>query len=120
MSLLKQLKTQMKEAQENYNYRKKLASDAAREAQKAKNILASINLRLSELKERELIVSEHAKLRFIERVIGIDLTEIETRILTEDVKRMHGELGNGKFPNGECRVVVADNVVVTVEVQPYV
>ena len=63
----------------------------------------------------KIIVSEHAMLRYIERVLGIDLKEIERRILTDEVKEQYKIVGNGRFPiNDEFRALIRDNVVVTI------
>ena len=63
----------------------------------------------------KIFVSEHAMLRYIERVLGIDLKEIERRILTDEVKEQYKIVGNGRFPiNDEFRALIRDNVVVTI------
>lgn len=56
-----------------------------------KGELAKLNQRLEsvnrEIKECKIdpIVSEHAMLRYFERVLGFDLSEVESAILTDDV-----------------------------------
>jgi hypothetical protein len=60
-------------------------------------------------------VSEHAILRYLERVRGISTTSIQDEILTPEVKKMVETLGNGTYPNGDFQVVIKDNVVVTVK-----
>ena len=55
--------------------------------QSAERNLGKIREEIKKLKEgNKIIVSEHAMLRYIERVLGIDLKEIERRILTDEVK----------------------------------
>lgn len=66
------------------------------------------------------IVSEHAMLRYFERVLGFDLSEIANKILTEDVLKMMSEtnLTNGKFPvkdKTNFRAIVRQNTVVSIE-----
>jgi len=61
---------------------------------------------------KEVIVSEHATLRYITRVMGIDVEKLRTKILP------NGTTGiiDGKYPIGDGFVsVVKNNVVVTVE-----
>ena len=63
-----------------------------------------------------LIISEHAIIRYIERVLNIDIEDITNKILTEEVKKQSEVLGNGTYSvnEGEFRVVIKDGVVVTV------
>lgn len=67
-----------------------------------------------------LHVSEHALLRYIERVLGIDIKDIENEILSDDVKNLIEQLGgNGKYPNMSktkepYQVVMKNNVVTTI------
>jgi len=84
--------------------------------QSAERNLGKIREEIKKLKEgSKIIVSEHAMLRYIERVLGIDLKEIERRILTDEVKEQYKIVGNGRFPiNDEFRVLIRDNVVVTI------
>ena len=84
--------------------------------QNAERNLGKIREEIKKLKEgNKIIVSEHAMLRYIERVLGIDLKEIERRILTDEVKEQYKIVGNGRFPiNDEFRALIRDNVVVTI------
>ena len=84
--------------------------------QSAERNLGKIQEEIKKLKEgNKIIVSEHAMLRYIERVLGIDLKEIEKRILTDEVKEQYKIVGNGRFPiNDEFRALIRDNVVVTI------
>ena len=84
--------------------------------QSAERNLGKIQEEIKKLKEgNKIIVSEHAMLRYIERVLGINLKEIEKRILTDEVKEQYKIVGNGRFPiNDEFRALIRDNVVVTI------
>lgn len=62
-----------------------------------------------------LKVSEHAILRWAERVKGLDVKELEKEILTEPILKMVETLGgSGSFPNGEHNVVMKNYTVVTI------
>lgn len=67
--------------------------------QKRKAIRTSPEAKLS-LAMVEPSVSEHALLRYIERVYGIDLKQVENQILTEPNKRAIKTIINGKLPLG--------------------
>ena len=77
-----------------------------------------VSQRLKNLQtEKPLTVSEHALLRYIERVEGINLDDIAAKIVADDqLQEEIRTLGNGQYPvnHGEFSVVVRDNVVVTV------
>lgn len=60
------------------------------------------------------IVSEHALLRYVERVMGIDLDEIRGLILTERNVKAIKFAGNCTIKSGPLEFVVKNNVVTTV------
>jgi hypothetical protein len=61
------------------------------------------------------VVTEHAMLRYFERVLGYDLEEIRGMILNDQARAYIEQFGTGKIPCGGFRIVVQDRVVVTVE-----
>ena len=50
------------------------------------NSLKSLEQKITNLQNSDLIVSEHAIIRYIERVIGINIEEIVEKIATEKMK----------------------------------
>ena len=63
----------------------------------------------------ELKVSEHAIVRYFERVKGFDIEQIEAEILSEKVRGFVEKLGgNGTYPNDWHQVVMKNKVVITV------
>jgi hypothetical protein len=66
----------------------------------------------------EIVVSEHAVLRYLERVQGIGLDEIRKKILTSSVVDLIDKLeaGNGQYPvkEGGFSIRLKDNVIVTI------
>jgi len=71
---------------------------------------------LSSIKEgsKEIIISEHAILRYLERVYKLDTNKLYEEILTEELKCNYSKLGNGSYSIDSCMVKIVDNVVVTV------
>lgn len=60
-------------------------------------------------------VSEHAVLRYLERVKGINIEDIEKEILSDKIVDWATQLGgNGSYPNGEFQVVMKNFTVTTV------
>lgn len=63
-----------------------------------------------------IVISEHAILRYLERVKGVNIEELKEEIWPKsDVnQRMCRTLGNGEFPVNNHRVVIKNNVIVSV------
>lgn len=60
-------------------------------------------------------VSEHAIIRYYERVCGVNFHELEKEILSDQVLAMAQTFGgSGTFPNGEYHVVMKEGTVVTI------
>jgi hypothetical protein len=78
--------------------------------------LKSLEQKIEKIQNSDLIVSEHAIIRYIERVIGINIEEIVEKIATEKMKKMVECCGNGLYPseNGEYKLKISNNVVVTI------
>lgn len=71
--------------------------------------------KLSQPKEKSARVTEHAILRYLERVKGLNLEEIESEILCEKVLSLVERLGgNGTYPADGFSVVMKDRVIVTI------
>lgn len=65
-------------------------------------------------KREEVIVSEHALLRYCERVLGIDLEEIKHKLLPESTIDQIKTLKSGIFPSKDLKLVVKNKIVVTI------
>lgn len=107
----------------------KLKSDIDLDRAQLSTIQKGINSKLARIKElekefkklsqnNELIVSEHAILRYLERVKELDLEEVTNSILNEKAMELYEKLENssGKYPADGFNLVIKDNVVITIEV----
>ena len=65
--------------------------------------------------ETTIKVSDHAIVRYLERIMGFDIELIRNAIATPGIKKQTDILGNGEFITGKCRVVVVNNTAVTVK-----
>lgn len=113
---VKSVKTELAHLEIEYSAeRERFQTSQARmtELNKRRDIL---NKKLEKITAK-LTISEHAIIRYIERVIGINIDEITNKILTPEIEAMYNNLGSGKFPieGGKARVVIKNNVIVTVE-----
>jgi len=81
--------------------------------------LSSIDAQIRKLKEstkvRAVIVSEHAILRYLERVRGIDIDQVKKEIAPEHIIQGVRAMGNGEYPvAGSHTLKIQDNTVVTI------
>lgn len=67
------------------------------------------------LSQTEIIISDHAIVRYLERVEGIDMEDVKKKIATEKVTELINKLGNGIFPvNDVFKITVNKKVITTV------
>jgi predicted nuclease with TOPRIM domain len=59
-------------------------------------------------------ISEHAILRYLERIEGVDIEEVRKKILPPEVREQIQILGSGVFPVAGFKLRARDNVIVTV------
>jgi hypothetical protein len=65
--------------------------------------------------KKSIKVSEHAILRYLERISGLEIDNIEKLILNDEVLDMINKLGgNGAYPTNEFKVVLKNYVVTTI------
>lgn len=88
-----------------------------RELSAQEKIIKDLKDQISKLDGRAgLKVSEHAILRYLERSEGLDIEEIEKKILTEELVNLTEKLGgSGTYPIGDVQAVLKNNTVVTIK-----
>lgn len=80
---------------------------------------SAVDAQIRKLKEstkvRPVIVSEHAILRYLERVRGLDLEQVKKEIAPEHILGRVRALGNGEYPVGSSHTLkIQDSTVVTI------
>lgn len=84
---LKYLQTQRQKLVSQREILKKVTKEKQDELTSLNSKIKNIDERLEKLiSGNEIVFSEHAILRYIERVLGINLTDIKAKILTESEK----------------------------------
>lgn len=63
---------------------------------------------------KDIIISEHAITRYIERVLKIDMEKLYQEIISDEFKTSVAKFGNGTYPHNNHFIKVVDNVIVTV------
>jgi len=94
------------------------------EKRRIEDSIAASNRRIEEIekqirgvpeKRNSVVISEHAILRYIERVIGLKPEEIASKILSDKEREAVASMGDGTYPVQEThKVKVKNGVVVTV------
>jgi predicted nuclease with TOPRIM domain len=102
-SRAKSEKEELVEVQSRYN----------ESAKRARELEKQIKLLEEAAKKKEPVVSEHAMLRYLERVRGVDMEEVKQQILTEQLCEWIQTVGSGIFPGDQFKVRVRNGVVVT-------
>lgn len=68
-----------------------------------------------ERSQKDIFVTDHAILRYLERIDGMDIEAIRKKIATEQVSKLIHQLGNGVFPvNDIFKITVNDKKITTV------
>lgn len=109
---LKALQVQLAKAKADEKAKKEGLAAADREYRAAKARTEALQKQIDSA-PKEPMVTEHALLRYIERVYKIDLAELTAQILTPTTVTAIKTLGSGKYPlkSGGKAVVKGLNVV---------
>lgn len=113
---IKRLKTQIKQKRAQSEAIKIELANVQREYQSALKQIQELEKQVEKVeKSDKLKVSEHAIVRYFERVKGFDIEKIEKEILSEEVLKFVDKLGgNGSYPNADFKVVMKNFTVTTI------
>ena len=116
---LKYLQTQRQKLVSQREILKKVTKEKQDELTSLNSKIKNIDERLEKLiSGNEIIFSEHAIIRYIERVLGINLTDIKAKILTESEKDECMQMGgNLTYKKEDFTVKIQDFVVTTVFIE---
>ncbi len=77
--------------------------------------MVTVRKQIDRITSTQPTISEHALLRYVERVLEIDLKELREKILSPKVVDIIKTVGSGRVPIDErFEVIVKNNVVVTI------
>ena len=104
--------TKIEEEIKNYNLQlQNINLDITTKKEQIKKYQSELNkLKISD----EIIISEHAIVRYIERVMKIDMEKLHSEIISKDFQNTLKNLGNGTYPYKNHLLKIVDNVVITV------
>lgn len=79
-----------------------------------RNELNTVKQKIDQFAAREPVLTEHAMLRYVERVLGIDLQDVQRQILSEKNRAAIAFAGSCRIKAGGVELVVKDRVIVSV------
>lgn len=114
---LKGLQTQIKKLESEISLIKGDISTKQRELNIKIKRLIELNIELHKLQEnKEIIVSEHAIIRYLERCRGLNIGEVIEEIKNDTIMDLYEKLGgSGVYPCDTFKAVVKNNTIVTIE-----
>jgi hypothetical protein len=113
---IKMLQTKLEKEKQDFDVLQLEVSNKQKELAVKQRSIQSLKNAISQMNHTDKVkISEHALLRYFERVLGFDLKEVEQWILTDEVQNMIKTLGgNGKYPNEKFTVVMKNYTVTTI------
>lgn len=113
---LKQLNSLKRKCEAEINVLKIDSDNIKNEIKQKKKYLDGINKQIKEINSKsDLIISEHAIIRYLERVLDFDINKLESELIPDKVKKQIAILGNGTYSIGNShKIVVKDNTIITV------
>lgn len=115
---LKALEKEIDSLQEKNRKKLEECSKLQKEVSNKIHLRDSIQIKIAQIKNKdvELKVSDHAVLRYLERMEGVDVNSIRDKLLTPKLKEFVATVGgNGTFPIEGGKVIIRDNTIITVE-----
>lgn len=91
--------------------KKKTISEESRKLHSMGQKKKEIEEEIEGLTKKDPIVSEHAILRYLMRICGLNQEQVAEQILKDN---KGGLVKNGNYNNGEYQIRIVDNVIVTV------
>lgn len=112
---LKHLHVRRNQLETDIEMHKKTIHDTEKELSHKQTQLRSVEQQIDEIQNMKPMVSEHAMLRYLERVKGIDLKEVEKEILSETIVDTIETISSGRIPfSKDLELIVRKKTVVTV------
>lgn len=113
---LKGLESQLKQAQGEYSNLQLEAQGKQQECTHKKDKITELKKAINKFKVTgKPIVSEHAILRYLERVGGMNMEQIKNFILNEEALSYISSMGDGTYPiENRFNIVVKNNTIITI------
>ena len=114
-STLKGLKAQLDKKRGELESKKLQLSDLTDEILKEKQRIGNLIKTIGDLECKEIVISDHAMLRYLERIYELDLEMVKGQILTNEALSIIEQFGgNGKYQLKDFTLVLKNNTIVTI------
>lgn len=88
---------------------------AQQEASRLQNELKRINNLIAQEQQKEPNITDHAVVRYFERVYGFNMDEIRAEILNTNIKAQIKAFCSGRFPSGSgWTAIVKQNTIISI------
>lgn len=122
-SILKQLQTQLTKIKSENEILNEEIKFRQRQFELNRKTISEIEQKIKEFgsKNENIVISEHAIIRYFERVLGFDINKISSNLISQKTQEYIQKLGiNGEYPtedeNGnKFKIVLKNNVIVTIK-----
>lgn len=113
---IKALQSQLKQAHTDADLLISEIANKQRDLAAKKKTIKEIYRKIEQAnKSSEIKVSEHAIVRYFERVLGHDIEAIEKQIVTPELLELVEKLGDsGGYPVGDFKVLIKDGTITTI------
>lgn len=115
---LKNLQTQRKELRGELGSVNKIISEGMKKKTEIKARMEILDNQITGMQDKEVVITEHAMLRYIERVMGLNMDDVRMEILPEVTEKQVQALRQGTFPVNDggkgFKILVKNNTVVTI------
>ena len=114
---LKGLQTRLKQAEIDLEQASQATKVSSQKENSARGLVRSLRAKIEELQKStsKPVVTEHAILRYLQRVHGLDLEMVRDAILDEATTKHIQFARTGKIKRADGTIVFQNNVVVTFE-----
>lgn len=112
---LKALETRIKTHQADLKMLKDQQAEISKQITAKQQQISAVQGQIDKLKRSDLVLSEHALLRYIERAQLVDVKAIEGQLITPALRLQVQTLGDGEYPVGDLKAVVKQNMIVTIK-----
>ncbi len=116
MSTQKQLQDKIERLREENGELKLSIAAKQRTLSDNEKIITALSQQIKSLQSPSLpTISDHAILRYLERVKGIDIESIRMEILSPELMKIITTLGGtGKYPDKDYKLILKDNKIITI------
>lgn len=111
---LKTLQTRLRKAEAILEALRDEQRGVSRRMTEAQATVDLLRRHIAALQNAGVVITEHAMLRYLQRVHGIDLEQVQREMLPANVEERIRTLGSGLFPVDGFSLRVRDGQVVTV------